>query len=102
MSRTAKVLLRWLVPANELPRGWQVSAPARFGHQGDGWKSNAWSLVIKTEDESDSKRQQSGTAWFLATEALQAWLTTGRKFTLFTSKPIAEGVVERVLSDDSD
>src|SRR6202158_4219302 len=100
MSRTAKVLLRWLVPTNELPRGRQFSAPARFDHQGAWRKSNAWSLVIQTEDESDSERQQSGTAWFLATEAPQAWLTSGRKFTLFTSKPIAEGVVERVMSND--
>lgn len=99
MRRTARVLLRWLVPDNELPGGKQFSVPARFDHQGDNWISAAWSLVIETEEKADAKRQQAGTAWFLATEAPQAWLETGKNFTLFTSKPLAEGLVERVLSD---
>jgi hypothetical protein len=98
MKLTARVLLRWLVPDSELPRGKRLSVPARFDHQGDDWTSDAWSLVIQTEEKADDKRQQAATAWFLADEAPQAWLAPGRKFTLFTSKPIAEGLVERVLS----
>jgi hypothetical protein len=55
--------------------------------------------VIEAEEKPDAKRQQAATAWFLADAAPKAWLAPGKKFTLFTSKPIAEGLVERVLSD---
>lgn len=91
--------MRWLVPDDELPRGKQFSVPARFDHQGDNWTSDAWSIVIVTEARPDAERRQAATAWFLADEAPKAWLAPGKIFTLFTSKPLAEGLVERVLSD---
>jgi hypothetical protein len=99
MKRTARVLLRWLVTDSELPRGKRFSVSARFDRQGDDWTSDAWSLVIEAEEKPDAKRQQAATAWFLADAAPKAWLAPGKKFTLFTLKPIAEGLVERVLSD---
>lgn len=99
MTRKVTILLRWLVPSGEIARCQKFSVPARFDHQGEDWTSNAWSLTITTEGVPDAEGQQVGTARFLMPEAPHDWLSVGRRFTLFTSEPLAEGLVERVLSD---
>jgi hypothetical protein len=98
MSHTAKILLRW-VDKSEVPRGQQFSVPARFAHQDENWIHNAWSLVITTEGQPDATGRQAGTARFLSPEAPHDWLAKGKQFTLFTSRPIAEAVVEEILAN---
>ncbi len=99
MSRKVKILLRWLVPSGKLPRGQEFSVPARFDHQGEDWTSNGWSLTITTEGVPDAEGRQIGTARFLMSEAPHDWLSVGKRFMIFSSKALAQGLVEQVLSD---
>lgn len=102
MKRTAKVSLHWLVSSTEgqFRSGHKFSRPARFDHQGEDWMhQDAWSLTIITEGVPDAEGCQSATATFLVPEAPQDWLSVGKRFTLFESEALAEGVVEQVLPD---
>jgi hypothetical protein len=104
MSRSARVLLHWLVDATagkEPPRRSGFSRPARFDHQGEDWNNNAWSLVIKTEGKPDTDGGQFAIVQFLMREAPHDWLAVGRRFTLFEDKPIANGLITEVLQNSS-
>ena len=105
MTRIAKVLLHWLIsaPAGVSPRGARFSTPARFEHQGEDWTHDAWSLVITIEGFANAGDQQLASARFLMPNAPQDWLSVGKHFTLFEGRlPIAEGVVEEILSNERD
>jgi len=99
MNHTVKISLRWLVntPAGQSPRGKQFARPACFDHQEAGKNNCAWSLVINTEGVPDAQGQQSATAKFLVADAPHAWLSVGKRFTLYENIPLAEGVVEEIL-----
>jgi hypothetical protein len=91
MTHTAKVRIHWLAaPPVQAQR---IVRPARFDHQGEDWKKDAWSLVVDTENAPDTQGYQVGTAKFLSPEAPHDWLTEGKRFTLFAEKAIAEGEV---------
>jgi hypothetical protein len=71
--------------------------PARFAHQNDNWKNDAWSLIITTLGETDDRGYQSATARFLMPKAPDEWLSVGEKFTLSDgTADLAEGIVESV------
>lgn len=98
--RTVRVLLRWLVDlqqSGQSPRPRQFSTPARFDDQGEDWLKNAWSLVITTEGPPDADGRQSAIARFLMDDAPHEWLSEGKCFTLYGGRPLAEGVVVRIL-----
>jgi len=101
MNRTVKILLRWLVtvPIGQLPRGLSFSRPAHFENQGDDWTQNAWSLVITVEGFPDANGQQMATCRFLVAEAPHDWLSVGKRFILYENIPLAEGLVEEILSN---
>ena len=101
MTRSAKVSLHWLYrPSDDSPLGQHFSRPARFGRQGDGWTSDAWSLVVEVTGRPDDRGYQDGTVRFLMPEGPQAWLSVGEKFTLFDGRlAVAEGEVKRVLRE---
>jgi len=101
MSRKVKIKLRWLVnaPAGQSPRGQNFTRPARFQHQGDDWKREAWSLAINTEGVPNDQGEQSASANFLMANAPHDWLSVGNLFTLYENVPLAEAVVEQILPD---
>jgi hypothetical protein len=101
MTRTAEVLLHWLVsgPSNHSPRGQRFSLPARFDHQGEDWTKDAWSLVVDVEGVPDAEGHQAGTVRFLVPGAPHDWLSEGRRFTLFEGRvALAEGEIRQVLA----
>ena len=101
MNRKAKILLHWLVdipPTGQSPRGVSFSKPARFDHQDDDWKNNAWSLVITTEGNPNKKGEQIAIARFLVTNAPDEWLVVGKRFTLFEGNlALAECLIEEIV-----
>jgi hypothetical protein len=97
MTYSAKIRLHWLVsgPPNGSSRGPRFSLPARFDHQGEDWTNDAWSLVVNVDGAPDSQGYQIGTAKFLAPNAPQDWLSSGKQFTLFEGRlPVAKGEVK--------
>ena len=102
MNKKVKIRLKWLrKPSSEPENGFQFTRPARFDHQGEDWKHNAWSLVVTVEGTPDLKSEQVGTAWFLVDNAPHDWLTVGKHFALGAEPPFAEGVVEQILTERS-
>jgi hypothetical protein len=95
LSKISKVRLRWFTtPPTRVPA--TFATPARFEHQGDDWRDNAWSLVIETQEAPDADSQQEAVARFALPNAPHSWLSPGRRFTLFEGDaPMAEGVVEQ-------
>lgn len=93
MTHTARVLLHWLVETRPPDQERRIVRPARFDHQGEDWKKDAWSLVVEAEGRPDAHGNQVGTARFLSPDAPHDWLSEGRRFTLFENKPLAEGQV---------
>ena len=90
---TATVSLLWRV---QDPRSW-TTRPARFGHQGEDWRNNAWSLVVENNGLPNADGQVAGTARFLMPNGPHHWLKRGARFTLFEGEDIlADGVVEEV------
>jgi hypothetical protein len=72
----------------------RFAVPARFDHQGEDWKNNAWSLVIQSEAPARSDGTQPVRVWFLVPDAPHEWLVPGRGFVLYEgSVQIAEGTV---------
>lgn len=95
----AKVILIWIASSesDEFSRRHRFSLPARFDHQGKNWKEDAWSLVVEIDGKPNVSGHQYGVARFLVPNAPQAWLSKGRRFTLFEgSFALAEGRVEEV------
>jgi hypothetical protein len=105
MTRAAEVRLHWLIginASNGSPRGRRFSLPARFDHQQEDWTNDAWSLVVEVVGVPDSKGDQVGIAKFLAADAPFAWLSAGRKFTLFEGHlAVAEGEVVEVMASQT-
>jgi hypothetical protein len=101
MNRTAKVTLHWIETPSDrpFPRAQKFSRPARFDHQGEGWKRDAWSLTVITEGAVDAESgRQLATVEFLVPDAPHDWLSVGTHFTLFEGElALAEGVVEDIL-----
>jgi len=93
MTHTAKVRLHWLVETHTRNQEQRIVRPARFDHQGEDWKKDAWSLVIEAAGAPDDNGNQVGTARFLSSAAPHDWLSEGRRFTLFENKALAEGEV---------
>jgi len=52
-----------------------------------------------TEGVPDAEGRQIGTARFSMSEAPHDWLSVGKRFMIFSSKALAQGLVEQVLSD---
>jgi hypothetical protein len=101
MGRIAKVTLTWIEKPSDrpLPRAERFSRPARFSHQGEDWKKDAWSLSVVTEEAVDAENRQSATAKFLVDDAPHEWLAVGAQFTLFEGAfALADGVVDDILS----
>lgn len=100
MTRTAKTLIHWLVrdhATNGSPRGTRFSLPARFDHQVEDWKSNAWSLIVDVKGRVNAEGYQMASVRFLVPEAPHDWLSEGRRFTLFEgSLAVAEGEVKEI------
>lgn len=100
--RHAKIILQWLQneSANHSPRRQRFVLPARFDHQGNNWKENAWSLVIEVEGIPNGGGQQHGLARFLMPSAPHGWLVEGAHFTIFEGAlALANGKVEEVFSE---
>jgi hypothetical protein len=100
MNRTAKVTLYWIEKPLDrpFPRAQKFSRPARFDHQGEDWKHDAWSLTVITEGAVDEENHETATANFLVPDAPHDWLSVGRHFTLFEGElALAECVVEEIL-----
>lgn len=99
MNRTAKVVLHWLERDRPFPRNQRFSRPARFDHQGQDWKQDAWNLTVVTEGNVDAAGRQSATVKFLVPNAPHDWLSVGKRFTLIEGElALAEGVVEQILA----
>jgi hypothetical protein len=66
MNHTAKVVLHWFEAPSDrpFPRAQRFSRPARFEHQGEDWKQNAWSLSVITEGDVDAQGRQSAAVKF--------------------------------------
>jgi hypothetical protein len=101
MNHTVSVSLQWLVPNSERPRGPEFTIPARFDLQGENWTEDAWSLTVTVSGPADARDRQLATARFLVSDAPHLWLSEGRRFTLFTSRPLAEGIVEEIPKDSA-
>jgi hypothetical protein len=105
MTRAAEVRLHWLIESsasNGAPRGRQFSLPARFDHQKENWANAAWSLVVEVTGAPDSKGDQVGIARFLMADAPFAWLSVGRRFTLFEGHlAVAEGEVRKIMASQT-
>lgn len=102
--RRVKIHFNWSQQrkSDPSPKNQRFVLPARFDHQGDDWKKDAWSLVVEVEGTPDESGKQNGTASFLAPSAPQHWLSEGRHFTLFDG-PLSVGVgtVNEVLPDET-
>jgi hypothetical protein len=102
MNHTVKAALHWfeLQSNRPFPRSQRFSRPARFEHQGEDRKQNAWSLTVITEGDVDAQGRQSAEVKFLVPEAPHDWLSIGKRFTLFEGElALAEGIVEYILPD---
>jgi hypothetical protein len=102
MTRTAKVTLHWIPSAADRPfqPPQNFTQPARFDHQDEkDWQGNAWSLTVHTEGDVDSEGRQSASVRFLMPNAPHDWLSVGKRFTIWSGRPLAEGVIKEILSD---
>ena len=101
MSLIAKIRIQWLEnpPAAASIPGWRLSAPARFDHQDESWRDNAWSVAIVVDGVPDPMGEQSATAAFLSSDAPQKWLAQGKTFTLYADRPMARGFIESVADE---
>jgi len=95
-EKPVRVRLWWrtnpLLPP--LPKGYKLSRPARFGHQGEDWLGNAWSLSIEIQEERNEARDQFALAHFSAPDAPHEWLAPGGRFALFDGATVlAEGEI---------
>lgn len=100
--RSAKVVLHWLQrgASNHSPRGQRFALPARFHHQGDDWKENAWTLMVEVEGVPENDGRQYGVARFLMPTAPHDWLSEGERFTIFEGPlALADGAVVEVLQE---
>ena len=100
MMHRARIVFHWSQQraAIHSSKNQQFVLPARFDHQGDGWKENAWSVVIEPEGLHDESGKQSGVARFLSPSAPQDWLSEGNGFTVFEGAlALGVGIVEEVL-----
>lgn len=100
MMRRAKIVFQWSRKRNANHSLWSQCfiLPARFDHQGDDWKKDAWSLVIEVEGTPDESGKQNGTARFLMSSAPQAWLSEGGRFTIFEGAlELGVGTVKEAL-----
>jgi hypothetical protein len=102
MTRAAEVRLHWLIginASNYSPHGQLFSLPARFDHQQEDWPDDAWGLVVEVTGIPDSKGDQVGIARFLMADAPLAWLSVGRKFTLFEGHlAVVQGEVWKIIA----
>ena len=97
--RCAKIALQWFQKgsASHSSRCQRFVLPARFDHQGDGWKEDAWSLIIELEGIPNKDGRQNGLARFLMPSAPHNWLVVGAHFTIFEGElALANGKVEEV------
>lgn len=100
MNDEVKAQLVWKVASPDVggatsPRGKQFVVPARFDHQGEDWTSDAWSLVVQSDEAISADGSQTVLVHFLMPEGPRQWLSPGRRFSLFEGRLLlAEGVIE--------
>lgn len=91
----------WSWLANHSPRGQRFFLPARFDHQKQDWRNDAWSLIVEVDGLPDVRGYQSGRARFLVRYASQDWLAAGNRFTLFEGDlAVAAAEIQRVIPSD--
>src|ERR1700748_1954588 len=99
MMHPARIVFYWSQQraANHSSRNQRFVRPARFDHQGDGWKENAWSVVIELEGVPGESGKKSGVARFLSPSAPQDWLSEGKGFAISEGAlALGIGIVEGV------
>lgn len=104
MMRRVKIVFQWSQErrANLSPKSQRFVLPARFDHQRDDWKKDAWSLAIEVEGTPDESGKQNGITRFLVPNASQHWLSEGQRFTLFEGAlSVGVGTVKEVLPDET-
>lgn len=84
--KTARARLVWLalsplMKASNEPI--MFSTVAKFDHQGEDWKSDAWSVAINGQAPPEIGCPQIMNVRFLAEAAPHEWLSVGRKFELY-------------------
>lgn len=76
------------------PSGPRYSTVARFGHQGDTWASEAWSLVLDFVGPPDDCHCHLAKVRFLVEGGPSDWLKAGNRFELMEgSKVVARGAI---------
>ena len=96
---SAEAQIRWMTPEeggrSAPPSGLRYSTVAKFEHQSEEqWFKDAWSLVLDISGPLGEDRVQTVSLSFLAEDAPEEWLATGKRFGLYEGrKKVAEGVV---------